>query len=105
MTRKHVKGRVGEPVQVFLATPDRERLLELAEQLGASKSDIIRKALVALERELMNPVTHPLLSLIGLVEGDDGMTDDGRDVAREHDAILAEQHEYPRRHATRRKER
>ena len=93
MTRKPVKGRVGEPVQVFLATPDRERLLELAAHLGVSKSDVIRKGLSALQRELTNPATHPALRLIGLIDDDTGMTADGRDVARQHDAVLADYYE------------
>lgn len=82
-------GRVGEPVQVFLAAPDRERLLALAEQLGASKSDVVRQGLAALEREVLNPDANPLLQLIGAIKDDDGITEDGRDLARDHDAFLA----------------
>lgn len=99
------RGRVGEPVQVFLAQPDHERLLELAEQLGVSKSDVLRRGLSALEREVTSPGSHPLALLTGLVEGDDGMTEDGRDAGREHDAVLAAQNIQPRARAPRRKKR
>jgi hypothetical protein len=40
---------VGEPVQVYLADPDRERLERLATRLGATKSDVLRRGLEALE--------------------------------------------------------
>ena len=41
--------RVSEPVQVYLTEPDRERLDRLAEQLDATKSDVLRRGLAALE--------------------------------------------------------
>ena len=43
------QGRVGEPVQVYLARPDRDRLERLAAQLDASKSEVLRRGLAALE--------------------------------------------------------
>ncbi|HEY5219894.1 MAG TPA: hypothetical protein VIJ16_08790 [Gemmatimonadaceae bacterium] len=42
-------GRVGEPVQVYLDAPDRERLERLAAQLDATKSDVLRRGLETLE--------------------------------------------------------
>lgn len=42
-------GEVREPVQVYLAGGDRERLLRLTERLGISKSEAIRRGLAALE--------------------------------------------------------
>ena len=47
-TRKHAT-RVAEPVQVYLASPDRERLERLAERLDTTKSDVLRRGLEALE--------------------------------------------------------
>ena len=56
MTKRHDKGREGvrgnrvaEPVQVYLGTPDRERLNRLTAELDATKSDVLRRGLAALE--------------------------------------------------------
>ena len=54
MTPDHERSRrrtprVGEPVQVYLTTPDRERLERLSAALGATKSDVLRRGLEALD--------------------------------------------------------
>jgi hypothetical protein len=53
MTKRHDKARrtarVAEPVQVYLDRPYRERLERLAASLGATKSDVLRRGLDALE--------------------------------------------------------
>lgn len=53
MTRRHEQpkkpARVAEPVQVYLDRPYRERLERLAASLGATKSDVLRRGLDALE--------------------------------------------------------
>jgi hypothetical protein len=53
MKRHHERprraDRVAEPVQVYLAGPDRDRLERLAAQLRVTKSDVLRKGLEALE--------------------------------------------------------
>lgn len=43
--------RVAEPVQVYLNQADRERLERLAERLEATKSDVLRQGLAALEAQ------------------------------------------------------
>ena len=50
--RNKREGRVGEPVQVYLTVPDRERLERLAAELDATKSDVLRRGLEALEAML-----------------------------------------------------
>ena len=94
MTRDHDhprrRGRVAEPVQVYLERPDRDRLERLAAQLDASKSDVLRRGLEALERHLMDPAAHPALRIIGLAAGNPRSRSPGYDVAREHDRFLAE---------------
>jgi hypothetical protein len=45
------RGRVAEPVQVYLAPADRERLERLAAELEATKSDVLRQGLLALEAQ------------------------------------------------------
>jgi NurA-like 5'-3' nuclease len=62
MTPRHDKprkpSRVAEPVQVYLDRPDRERLERLASQLGATKSDVLRRGLEALESLFRRPASH-----------------------------------------------
>jgi hypothetical protein len=67
MTSRHEKrrrtGRVAEPVQVYLDRPDRERLDRLAAQLEATKSDVLRRGLEALEsltRHTTGPASAPV---------------------------------------------
>lgn len=42
-------NRLAEPVQVYLEAPDRERLNRLTAELDATKSDVLRRGLAALE--------------------------------------------------------
>lgn len=87
----HRSGRVREPVQVYLAQDEQERLKRLTEQLDSSKSDVLRRGLEALERELLDPERHPALAIVGLA------TSAGHpptlDAAREHDRVLADTEE------------
>ncbi len=80
------------PVQVYLAPTERERLERLAEQLETTKSEALRRGILALERELTDPAAHPALRLIGLA-GKARPSDDAYDVAREHDRALANDEE------------
>jgi len=59
MTRQRV--REAAPLQVYLVRDERERLERLADQLDATKSDVIRRALLALEREMQSPASHQAL--------------------------------------------
>lgn len=49
--RKAPPKRLAEPVQVYLDPADRERLERLTERLGATKSDVLRRGLAALEAQ------------------------------------------------------
>lgn len=89
--RKPRPKRVGEPAQVYLTDADQARLERLTAQLGASKSDVLRRGLEALEFQHMEPSAHPALRLIGLVDEVAGT--DSMDAAREHDRVLAEREE------------
>jgi len=85
------RRRIAEPVQVYLDPPDRVRLDRLAAQLDATKSDVLRRALQALERQLTDPASHPALRIIGIAAGHGRRSaSPGYDVAREHDRFLAE---------------
>lgn len=84
--------RVGEPVQVYLDTTERRRLDRLTQELGKTKSDVVRQALQALERQALDPDAHPALRIIGLADRERA-GGPGYDVAREHDRYLADSEE------------
>jgi hypothetical protein len=81
--------RVSEaaPVQVYLDRSSRDRLDRLAERMELTRSDVLRRGLLALEREASDPSLHPVLKLAAMAV-ESGSTP-GYDVAREHDRFLA----------------
>jgi len=85
---KRPSGRVKEPVQVYLSPSERERLERLAAQLDATKSDVLRRGLEALEQTLTDPDRHPALRIIGIAKTT--RRTPGEDIAREHDRVIAE---------------
>ena len=84
---KPPKGRVAEPVQVYLRPSEKDRLERLTAELDTTKSDVLRRGLKALELQISDPEHHPALKIIGMVSVPDD--DLGIDVAREHDEYLA----------------
>jgi Arc/MetJ-type ribon-helix-helix transcriptional regulator len=94
--------RVSEPVQVYLDGGQRRRLEQLAGQLGLSKSDVVRRGLEALERQLADPAEHPALRIIGIAAAETTVDAD-YDVAREHDRYLTESERKSWKPARRRK--
>jgi Arc/MetJ-type ribon-helix-helix transcriptional regulator len=91
MTKRHDKSgkRVSEPVQVYLDPGQRRQLDQLAVDLGLTKSDVVRQALEALERQMSDPAEHPALRIIGIASAEATKAAD-YDVARDHDRFLAE---------------
>ena len=81
--------RVREPVQVYLDGPEQERLERLTEETGSTKSDVLRRGLEALEREVFDPERHPALRIIGIA-GEAQRGEGDFDVAREHDRHLSD---------------
>ena len=81
--------RVSEPVQVYLRRPDQDRLERLTERLGTTKSDVLRRGLDALERQLTDPAEHPALRIIGL-GASDADPPPATDPEREHDPFLTD---------------
>jgi hypothetical protein len=88
------KRRVSEaaPVQVYLGREGQSRLDRLTAQLDTTKSEILRRGLMALERELLDPGAHPALRLIGIASSELGRAGDD-DPARDHDRVLADDEE------------
>ena len=84
--------RVSEPVQVYLRSDEQERLARLTARLDATKSEVVRLGLEALERQLIDPREHPALGIIGIAANAKGV-DAGVDAAREHDRLLADAEE------------
>ena len=89
MSSKRVSGAA--PVQVYLDRNSRQRLEHLAGHLATTKSDVLRRGLLALERETSDPSSHPVLRLIGAEASEPAALT--YDVAREHDRYLAAVHE------------
>lgn len=85
------KRKVSEamPVQVYLGAEERARLERLARDLDASRADVLRRGLEALERELLDPKAHPVLRLVGIGEGGRGPRV-SYDVNEQHDRYLAD---------------
>ena len=94
MKRDHEsrKNRVSEPVQVYLGVSDRDRLERLRAQLDATKSDVLRLGLAALERELTTPEGHPAMAIVGIA-GDSPRPRLAYDAGADHDRFLAESEE------------
>lgn len=82
---------VREPVQVYLAGEDRDRLSRLTERLATTKSEALRRGLEALERELTDPSGHPALRVVGLVQEEGVAAEPDLDAAREHDRVIADE--------------
>jgi hypothetical protein len=91
MARRKRGRRESAPVQVYLDSEARGRLARLAAQLEATRSDVLRQGLEALERAVMDPGNHPALQVIGLANRERA----GRrtDAAREHDRVLTDEEE------------
>ena len=92
MTKNHDsdRRRIAEPVQVYLDPADRGRLEWLTEELDTTKSDVLRRALEALERQITDPESHPALRIMKIAEGVAPSSAPGYDVAVEHDRFLTD---------------
>ncbi len=88
-SKKKLPPRAREPVQVYMASDDQVRLDRLTDELDTTKSDVLRRGLEALERQLLDPEHHPALRIIGIA-GEDVAGELGYDVAREHDRFVAD---------------
>jgi hypothetical protein len=65
MANKRVSEAV--PIQVYLGREEQSRLDRLAHELWLSKSEFLRRGLLALELEVLDPSSYPALRVIGMV--------------------------------------
>ena len=77
-----------EPAQVYLDASEQKRLERLTAHLDTTKSDVLRRGLEALEREVFDPDHHPALQIIGIADAEQA-PDSDFDVAQEHDRYLS----------------
>lgn len=63
-------GRIAEPVQVYLKLPDQERLARLMDRLHATKSDVLRLGLQALEAQTTASATPAAATPLPTFAGD-----------------------------------
>lgn len=90
MPKRKPRVREAAPVQVYLDPDAQDRLERLSAQLEATRSEVLRRGLEALEQDLLDPASHPALRIIGLATA----RASGRmDPALEHDWILADTEE------------
>jgi hypothetical protein len=76
--------RVREPIQVYLTSGERDRLDRLAEGLGVSRAEVLRRGIDALAGQALD--VDPLDALVGAF----GKPAVPADLAERHDAYLVE---------------
>jgi hypothetical protein len=80
---------VREPIQVYLATPDRKLLDRVAEKTGISRAEVLRRGIRRVAAEvLLNE--NPMLAFMDEMHAAKWPANTPTDVARRHDHYLAE---------------
>jgi hypothetical protein len=92
MTKASRSSLVREPAQVYLAPDDSALLSRLAEETGLSKAEILRRGIKSYARE-QGHAAAPMLRFIAETSAE-GWPES---VAVEHDAVLAESYQAPRK--------
>lgn len=89
MSENRKKSReVREPVQVYLTTPDRKLLREVAVSSGLSGAEVLRRGLRRMAGELLAE-RNPVVALIDEMTSGKWAADTPSDVAVNHDQYLA----------------
>lgn len=89
MPRPPKRRAVREPIQVYLARPDRELLDRLSEQTGLSRAEILRRGLRRVGSELLAG-QHPALQFLEEVLSQEWPAELPDDVAERHDDYLTD---------------
>jgi hypothetical protein len=82
--------RAKKPVQVYLDEKRVTLLDRMAEALGISQSEVLRRSLDCLAQDVLAPQEEPLLKLIGLAGMD---TESPGDLSTRHDDYLIDHQE------------
>ena len=77
-----------KPVQVYLDRIYQSKLSFLAERLGISQAEVLRRGLDALAMEVIPPESDPAMQLVGLI-GEH--SDSPGDTSVDHDRYLVEE--------------
>lgn len=80
---------VKEPVQVYLARPDKALLDRVAKRAGLSRAEVLRRGLRSYSAEVLAE-DNPILKLLHEFENADWSADVPTDLAVNHDKHLAE---------------
>ena len=83
------KGKVREPVQVYLTLSDRKLLREVASAAGVSGAEVLRRGLRRMAGEILAE-RSPALRLLEEMNSADWPDDMPTDAGRRHDELLAE---------------
>ena len=83
------KGRVREPVQVYLTATDRKLLREVAAAAGVSGAEVLRRGLRRMAGEILSD-RSPAMQLLEEMNSADWPSDMPADVARRHDEFAYE---------------
>jgi hypothetical protein len=85
---------VREPIQVYLATPDRKLLDRVAEKAGISRAEVLRRGIRRVAAEVLAD-EDPMDAFMERMRRDDWPEDEPTNVAERHDAYLAGAYTYP----------
>lgn len=89
MARRPEGRSVREPIQVYLARPDRELLDRLAEQTGLPRAEILRRGLRRVGSELLAG-NHPAIQFLDEMLSTEWPAKLPDDVAERHDDYLTD---------------
>lgn len=80
---------VREPVQVYLATPDRALLNRVAKQAGLSRAEVLRRGLRAFGADVLSEES-PMLRFLDVMAAMPAPKGAPKDVALHHDDYLTD---------------
>lgn len=83
------KGKVREPVQVYLTLRDRQLLKEVAAAAGVSGAEVLRRGLRRMAGEVLSDQS-PAMQMLEEMNAADWPPDTPRNAALNHDQYLAE---------------
>jgi hypothetical protein len=80
---------VREPIQVYLATPDRKLLDRVADKAGISRAEVLRRGIRRVAADVLVD-ENPMIAFMEKMRAMDWPPDTPTDIAERHDDYLAE---------------